>query len=291
MRERELPLSVFPFDCFWMREFNWCDFEWDPRAFPDPEGMLARLKDRGLRICVWINPYIAQRSPLFAEAAAKGYLLTRPDGTVWQWDLWQAGMGIVDFTDPAASAWSTGHLDRLLGMGVDAFKTDVGERIPTDVVWHDGSDPQRMHNYYAHLYDKVVFDLLVERRGEGEPTTGVARAVLGERGGWGHAQQPQVQAPPLDRGAPRARRAACHRRATQRGRPGRVLDRAARARVHQVLPLSGLPADGGARDGARGRVGAGRVVRRRPGGRRPAALAHRLLGVAPPAPTPLTPRG
>ncbi len=64
MRERELPLSVFHFDCFWMREFNWCDFEWDPRVFPDPEGMLARLKERGLHICVWINPYIAQRSPL-----------------------------------------------------------------------------------------------------------------------------------------------------------------------------------------------------------------------------------
>lgn len=63
MKERELPLSVFHFDCFWMREFQWCDFEWDPRVFPDPEAMLARLKDKGLRICVWINPYIAQRSP------------------------------------------------------------------------------------------------------------------------------------------------------------------------------------------------------------------------------------
>ena len=49
MRERELPLSVFHFDCFWMREFNWCDFQWDPRVFPDPEGMLARLKARGLQ--------------------------------------------------------------------------------------------------------------------------------------------------------------------------------------------------------------------------------------------------
>ena len=34
-------------------------------------------------------------------------------------------------------------------MGVDCFKTDFGERIPTDVVWHDGSDPERMHNYYT----------------------------------------------------------------------------------------------------------------------------------------------
>ncbi len=50
-------------------------------------------------------------------------------------------------------------------MGVDCFKTDFGERIPTDVVWHDGSDPQRMHNYYAHLYNRAVFELLEAERG------------------------------------------------------------------------------------------------------------------------------
>ena len=36
MARRELPVSVFHFDCFWMREFNWCDFEWDPRVVPRP---------------------------------------------------------------------------------------------------------------------------------------------------------------------------------------------------------------------------------------------------------------
>ena len=67
MKERDLPLRVFHFDCFWMREFDWCSFEWDARVFPDPAGLLQRLKARGLKICVWINPYIAQRSALFEE--------------------------------------------------------------------------------------------------------------------------------------------------------------------------------------------------------------------------------
>ena len=40
-------------------------------------------------------------------------------------------------------------------MGVDCFKTDFGERIPTDVVYHDGSDPESMHNYYTFLYNKA----------------------------------------------------------------------------------------------------------------------------------------
>lgn len=179
MAERGIPLSVFHFDCFWMREFHWVDFVWDPETFPDPAGMLARLHERGLKVCVWINPYIAQRSHLFAEGAERGYLVRRPDGSVWQWDLWQAGMGLVDFTNPDAVAWYTAELDRLLETGVDAFKTDFGERIPTDVVWHDGSDPGRMHNYYTHLYNRAVFDLLRRRRGEGEAVLFARSATAG----------------------------------------------------------------------------------------------------------------
>ncbi|GHJ36474.1 alpha-xylosidase [Streptomyces sp. TS71-3] len=181
MRERDLPLSVFHFDCFWMREFNWCDFEWDPRVFPDPEGMLARLKERGLRICVWINPYIAQRSPLFAEGRALGHLLRKPDGSVWQWDLWQPGMALVDFTSPTAREWYAAKLEALLGMGVDCFKTDFGERVPVDVAYADGSDPERMHNYYTYLYNRTVFDVLAKHRGEGEAVVFARSATAGSQ--------------------------------------------------------------------------------------------------------------
>nr|AGU10277.1 Glycosyl hydrolases family 31 [uncultured organism] len=179
MAERELPLSVFHFDCFWMREFHWSDFEWDPRVFPDPEGMLARLHERDLRVCVWINPYIAQRSGLFAEAKANGYLLKRPSGEVWQWDLWQAGMALIDFTNPAATAWFQDRLRHLLDQGVDAFKTDFGERIPLDVDYFDGSSPERMHNWYTQLYNQAVFSVLEERRGTGDAVVFARSATVG----------------------------------------------------------------------------------------------------------------
>ncbi len=112
MVERGIPLSVFHFDCFWMREFSWCDFTWDPRVFPDPVGMLKRLRQKDIRVCVWINPYIAQRSALFDEASKAGYLLRRADGSTFQTDQWQAGMGLVDFTNPEAVTWYQGHLRR-----------------------------------------------------------------------------------------------------------------------------------------------------------------------------------
>lgn len=99
MAERNLPLHVFHFDCFWMKAFQWCDFEWDPVTFPDPKEMIRRLKAKGLKVCVWINPYIGQKSPVFKELKEKGYLLKRPDGSLWQWDKWQPGLAIYDFTN------------------------------------------------------------------------------------------------------------------------------------------------------------------------------------------------
>ncbi|MCB0171099.1 MAG: alpha-xylosidase, partial [Anaerolineae bacterium] len=179
MADRDIPLHVFHFDCFWMKEFHWTNLEWDRAAFPDPEGMLQRLKERGLRICVWINPYIAQRSALFDEGMAHGYLVKKPNGDVWQWDRWQAGMGLVDFTNPAACRWFQDKLRSLLDMGVDCFKTDFGERIPTTVVYHDGSDPLKMHNYYTQLYNQTVFELLLEERGPGEAVVFARSATAG----------------------------------------------------------------------------------------------------------------
>lgn len=180
MKDRSIPLQVFHFDCYWMEAFEWCNFTWDKQTFPDPEKMLKRYHEKGLKICVWINPYIAQKSKLFAEGKENGYFLKKKDGSIWQTDLWQAGMAIVDFTNPDAVKWYKEKLERLLDMGVDCFKTDFGERIPVkDIVYYDHSDPVKMHNYYTYLYNEAVFELLKEKRGEGEAVLFARSATAG----------------------------------------------------------------------------------------------------------------
>lgn len=182
MADRDIPLHVFHFDCFWMEAYEWCNFTWDQKTFPDPKEMLKRYHDRGLKICVWINPYIAQKSPLFAEGIKQGYLLKKNNGDVWQTDLWQAGMGLVDFTNRDAVSWYQGKLKTLLNMGVDCFKTDFGERIPVkDIAYFDGSDPVKMHNYYTYLYNQAVFELLEKERGVGEAVLFARSATVGSQ--------------------------------------------------------------------------------------------------------------
>ncbi len=200
MKDRGIDLKVFHFDCFWMKDSHWCNFMWDSDMFPDPAGLISKLHERGLHVCVWINPYIAQASEIFDEAADAGYLIRRTDGSVWQTDLWQAGMGIVDFTNPDACAWYCSKLKALLDMGVDCFKTDFGERIPVeDVVFADGSDSLRMHNFYAYLYNKTVFELLEKERGAGEAVVFARSATAGGQkfpvhwGGDCHSDYPSME--------------------------------------------------------------------------------------------------
>lgn len=180
MAKRDIPLSVFHFDCFWMRGYNWCDFTWDPEVFPDPEGMLKRYHERGLKLCCWINPYVGQASPLFREGAEKGYFLRKTDGSVWQTDFWQAGMAILDVTNPSAREWYCEKIRHVLKQGIDCLKTDFGERIPVrDIVYFDGSDPLRMHNYYSFLYNQMIFELLKQEKGEGEAILFARSATAG----------------------------------------------------------------------------------------------------------------
>ncbi|KAH3685112.1 hypothetical protein WICPIJ_003879 [Wickerhamomyces pijperi] len=181
MFDRDIPLSFFHFDCFWMKGFQWCDFQFDPEFFPNPKEMLAQLKKEfGIKICVWINPYIAQESSIYAEGDAKGYYIKNLDGTSYQTDLWQAGMSIVDFTNPEAVKWYSGFLEGLVDLGVDSFKTDFGERIPcVGVKYHSGESAASLHNKYAYLYNKTVWNVLETKLGKNQATLFARSATVG----------------------------------------------------------------------------------------------------------------
>lgn len=46
-----------------MKAYDWCSFEFDKDAFPNPGEYLKTVKEKyDLKVCVWINPYICERS-------------------------------------------------------------------------------------------------------------------------------------------------------------------------------------------------------------------------------------
>jgi alpha-D-xyloside xylohydrolase len=193
LRAEGIPCDVFHLDSFWQRAQMWCDFEWDAARLPDPRRLLAGLRGLGFRTCLWINPYVSVQSALFQEAADRGYLLRRPDGTIYEPIVWsqrtERGMGlcgIVDFTNPEAARWYRGKLDAQLALGADCFKPDFAEEIPDDARFANGLTGAEMHNPYPLLYQRECWAATVARRGEGDAVAWSRSAAPGVQRYPGH---------------------------------------------------------------------------------------------------------
>ena len=85
-RQLGIPLDVAHLDALWLKErkkhlLDACDFIWDDEAFPDEEGFIQWLAERGVKLSLWENPYIYRDTPTYRQALRRGYLVLLPDGT------------------------------------------------------------------------------------------------------------------------------------------------------------------------------------------------------------------
>jgi alpha-D-xyloside xylohydrolase len=193
VRARGLPCEVITFDGrAWQDTDTRFAFEWCPKRYPDPKPVIDELKSMGFRICVWEYPLVSVRHPLFAEMAAKGWLLRdartgEPYRYAWDPEPFGAVLtqlpesGVVDFTHPEAYAfWRDKHRD-LFELGVDMIKADFGEQIEPHMLAHDGSQGDALHNIYALLYNRCVYEAAQRFGRDG--------AFLFSRAGWSGSQR------------------------------------------------------------------------------------------------------
>ncbi|MBO4688852.1 MAG: alpha-xylosidase [Clostridiales bacterium] len=173
-----MPLSVIHLGPFWMKGFEWSSLLWDDKRFPNPKDMIKEIHENGIRVCLWISPYISQKSPLFQEGFDGNYYINLGNGDLWQTDCSQAGSGLVDFTNLVARAWYQKFLDELIRLGVDSFHLDYGADAPVadpffgadaakyGITYKNELDAESQHNLYPVLYEEAVFELLERRYGQ-----------------------------------------------------------------------------------------------------------------------------
>jgi len=181
MREEEIPCDVVSLDPLWMKYRLFClrdcmNFEWDEKRFPNPAEMIEQFAEKGIKICLWINPYIPLLLPIFREAKSKGYLVTRRGRPTLTKD---GPSAVVDFSNDEAVNWYKGKTAALLKQGVKALKTDYGEAAPEDGDYKKYSK-NYIHNLYPLLYNRAVYETFEEL---GEP------GVLWARSAWAGSQR------------------------------------------------------------------------------------------------------
>jgi alpha-D-xyloside xylohydrolase len=185
LRELRIPGDVVHLDPLWLRgrkekRLDGCHFEWDEEAFPDPEGFVRWLAERGFRLSLWEIPYVYSDSEMAREGTANGYFAREPDGGPARPLENPEETLLVDFTNPEASRWWQDKHRRFLRMGVVAFKPDYGEAVPSHATFADGRTGEQVHNLYPLLYNKAVYEIMQEERGE---------AMLFSRSGYAGSQR------------------------------------------------------------------------------------------------------
>ncbi|MBO4937557.1 MAG: glycoside hydrolase family 31 protein [Oscillospiraceae bacterium] len=178
----------------WMPDGGGELLSFDEKRFPDPEGMIRELREKGIHLSLWMFPYVQavdrrgnmssqyiamkQRDFLVKNRQGEPYLFFPGEGDVGEWTV-----AALDFTNPAVAAYMKERIRRLMRMGVGVIKTDFSEEIPEDAVFYDGTTGLESHNKYPLLYAKTIYEASREAKAEmGE------KALLWGRSGYAGSQ-------------------------------------------------------------------------------------------------------
>lgn len=135
--DKGYPPGVLMIDDNWQEDYG--TWEFSPRRFQDPKGMMDKLHAMGFKVMLWVCPFVSADSADFRQLAQDGLLLLDPQKTqniLWantknkaaviRW--WNGASACLDLSNPKTQAWFKEKLDYLVAeYGVDGFKFDAGD--------------------------------------------------------------------------------------------------------------------------------------------------------------------
>lgn len=190
-RAEGIPTDVLHIDPAWLAQpgLN-CDFQVNEAAFPDLPGMIRGLREQGFKISLWELPYVTVASPLYADAAARGFFLKDAQGEPIPADFGgptpdSRPRAVVDFTNLEAKRWWQDLHRPLLQAGVEIFKTDFGEGVPLEARAQNGMTGYELRNLFPLLYNAAVHEVITQEKAR--------PGLVWGRSGWAGTQRYPAQ--------------------------------------------------------------------------------------------------
>lgn len=166
--KHQFPLTVIGLEPGWQSKSYPCTYEWDSKRFPDPKGLIRKLKDKGIYTNLWINPYISPDASLIK--AIKPYTASH---TVWS--------GFVpDYSMKQTNTIIGNHFNKnLLSIGVSGFKMDENDGFdywlwPDVAKFPSGMPAEIMRQTYGVMMQKLNTKLY---RAQNKRTYGLVRGT------------------------------------------------------------------------------------------------------------------
>jgi alpha-glucosidase len=167
-REAGLPLDALHLDIDYMDGYR--VFTWDENRFPDPAGLVSRLKAQGVRVVTILDPGVKHEPgagyAVFESGRELGHFLARPDGSLYVGRVWPGESVFVDYTKDDARKWWGDLHKGLVDAGVAGFWNDMNE--PADFDDPDGTRQADVVSddrgrFTPHAKNRNVFGLLMAR--------------------------------------------------------------------------------------------------------------------------------
>lgn len=136
-------------------------------AIPDINQLVAQVHAQGMRVMLYMNPFVGTRSADYGAAAAGHFLATNSGGQPYTFfTVYNAPSAIPDFTQASRSdaqgaafrQWWGSEIGVMLGTGADGFMLDFGEEVQNtvpplgDMHFANGMAGLSLHNAYPTLY-------------------------------------------------------------------------------------------------------------------------------------------
>jgi len=149
-REKEIPCDAIYLDIDYMDEYR-C-FTWDSDYFPQPQKMIADLKEQGFETIVMIDPGIKvdQQYGVYKSGVDQDVFCRRPDGELMTGPVWPPKVAFPDYTNPKVRDWWAELYRPLMEeTGVSGVWNDMNEPAMFEV--ESKTIPEDVRHYYEGL--------------------------------------------------------------------------------------------------------------------------------------------
>ncbi|GGE32750.1 TIM-barrel domain-containing protein [Psychroflexus planctonicus] len=162
-KEEQIPLDAVILDLYWfgnevMGTMGNLEFEKD--SFPNPERMMKRLKDQGVKTVLITEPFMLKTSHRWEEAVQADILVKDSTGNAATYDFFFGNTALIDVFDPKAKDWFWNIYKGLKEQGATGWWGDLGEPEvhPAHLIHYDDQKANEVHNIYGTEWAKIIFE-------------------------------------------------------------------------------------------------------------------------------------
>ena len=159
--EDEIPVDAAIIDIYWFGKGIFDEMgnlEWYRDSFPEPQKMISKLEQQGVKTILVTEPFILTTSSRWDEAVSKKVLGTDKKGNPYTYDFYFGNTGLVDIFDPKARDWFWNIYKEFTSQGIAGWWGDLGEpEVHPSDLQHINGNADEVHNAYGHEWAKMIY--------------------------------------------------------------------------------------------------------------------------------------